>query len=103
MLLVQYLLLRACLRTQNSLLILYMSEFSRLWASLDGAGSQCGTDGSFRRRFNASYNDRDAAARRISEYVGAFDSAMKRFFALLDDPDSAKAEVVKIHSAMRSV
>lgn len=94
---------RAGLRTQNSLLVLYMSEFSRLWASLDGAESSCGADGSFRRRFVGSYSDRDAAARRISEYVGAFDGAMKAYFALLSDPAAAEAEVRKIHSDIKSI
>ena len=42
----------------------------------------------------------DAAARRISAYVGSFDSALKRYFALLDDPAAAESEVRRIYGEL---
>ena len=92
---------RAGLRTQNELLVLYIGAFFRLWASLDGAECHCDRDGSFRRTFHGSYgSDTDAAARRISAYVGSFDSALKRYFALLDDPAAAESEVRRIYGEL---
>ena len=74
-----------------------------IWASLDGAECQCDRDGSFRRTFHGSYgSDTDAAARRISAYVGSFDSALKRYFALLDDPAAAESEVRRINGEQKS-
>lgn len=93
---------RAYLRTQNTLLLLYMNAFFRLWTSLDGAGSRCGEDGSFSRRFVriTAKDDPQKTAERISEYVGAFDGAMKAYFASLDDAAAAEAEVRKIHGSL---
>ena len=72
-----------------------------LRSSLDGAECQCDRDGSFRRTFHGSYgSDTDAAARRISAYVGSFDSALKRYFALLDDPAAAESEVRRIYGEL---
>lgn len=95
---------RAYLRTQNSLLLLYMTAFFRLWASLDGPGSRCGEDGSFSRRFThaASARSTTEAAEKISEYVGAFDEAMKAYFARLDDPRAAEQRVRQIHSVLEN-
>ena len=95
---------RAYLRTQNTLLLLYMNAFFRLWTSLDGAGSRCGEDGSFSRRFAriTAKDDPQKTAERISEYVGAFDSAMKAYFASLDDAATAEAEVRRIHGSLKT-
>lgn len=95
---------RAYLRTQNSLLLLYMTAYFRLWASLDGPGSRCLEDGSFSRRFShgRAAGDAQAAAELISRYVGAFDEAMKTYFALLDDPAAAEQSVRRLHADMRA-
>ena len=42
------------------------------------------------------------AAEKISEYVGAFDEAMKAYFARLDDPRAAEQRVRQIHSVLEN-
>lgn len=90
---------RAGLRTQNALLMLYMSAFCRLWASLDGGDCRCGEDGSFVRCFGRAGGGSEAEARLISDYVGRFDEALKAYFSFLDSPRDADAAVRRIAGA----
>lgn len=91
---------RAYLRSQNALLLLYMNEFFRIWAVLDGAGSSCGADGSFCRRFSRGAESADRTAERIFEYVSALDEAMKGYLSMEDDPAAAEAYVRRIHARL---
>lgn len=88
---------RAGLRTQNALLILYMTAFCRLWASLDGGECQCGEDGSFVRRFGRIGGGPDEEAEMIAGYVGRFDEALKAYFSNLGDPAAAETTVREIY------
>ncbi len=93
---------RAGLRTQNSLLILYMNAFCRLWASLDGGDCRCGEDGGFVRRFGRVSGGSEAEAQLISDYVGRFDEALKAYFSHLDSPREADAAVRRIAGARQA-
>ena len=100
--------LRAGLRTQNSSLILYLMQFFKLWAKIESSylpGCEYAiADGKFRRRLSLRIPEGtevrisgEALAGLVSDYVQAFDRALKAFFYNLDAPNQAVREVEQIY------
>jgi len=91
--------LRVSMRTQNSLLIEYVTDFFRLWTRIEEAhiGMQsCSIEnGRYSRKFSlperADKNgekgtDSEYLGELIAEYISMFDAALKLYFKNLDDP-----------------
>jgi len=96
--------LRVSLRTQSSTLLGYMMQFYGLWIRAElSCRPNCEylTDGGRmlvrKLRLNSRVDphtlDSAALARMISDYIAAFDSAMKVYFYYVANPDRAAAEV----------
>ena len=101
--------LRAALRTQNETLIRDTNRFYSVWMSLeqrhDGIADSSKEAGRFRRKLRKTSSEKplgaDEIAQMISDYVRAFDGAMKTFFANLDDLAAAEQEVSDIYLLYR--
>ena len=96
--------LRVSMRTQNSTLRLYVLQFFKLWMRLERSyrvGADCAVeDGKFYKKLQTPQDTQPTAemwADAISEYVGAFDEAMKAFFYQIDHPAAAAAKVEQIY------
>lgn len=98
--------LRVSLRSQNSSLLLYLTQFFRLWMKLESAylpQTRYQTeDGRMTRTLRPSAVVRDANAETLtsetlgellSAYIALFDRALKCFFYHLDTPTAAAAEI----------
>lgn len=96
--------LRVSLRTQNETLILYMTEFYRLWAKIEAAFRgeiPCvAVDGKYTRKLmllNRSGAREIDLGRVLASYINAFDRALKAFFYHLEEPIERAAEVERIY------
>ncbi len=96
--------LRVSLRTQNAGLILYMTEFYRLWAKIEAAYRgeiPCAAiDGKYSRKLilhNRGGISEFDLGHVIAAYIDAFDRALKVFFYYLDNPKQGAIETEKIY------
>ncbi len=96
--------LRVSMRTQNAGLILYMMQFYRLWAKIEGAYRPeipwAAADGKYSRKLalqNLSGVQAFDLGRVIAAYVDAFDRALKAYFYHLESPASATLAVERIY------
>ena len=96
--------LRVSLRTQNEGLILYMTEFYRLWAKIESAYRGeipcAAADGKYTRKLvllNRSGAREIDLGRAIAAYIQAFDRALKSFFYMLENPAQGALEVERIY------
>ena len=97
--------LRVSLRTQNAGLLLYMTQFYRLWDKIErsyrGDVAAAVTDGKYLRRF--VLQDKTGSSREIdigrviAAYIDTFDRALKTFFYHLEAPSKAAAGVESIY------
>ena len=96
--------LRVSLRTQNSGLIAYMTEFYRLWISIEmkyrGNIPFLISDGKYSRKLilytTVSMAEIDLG-RAIAAYIEAFDKALKLFFRYSDFPEQGAAEAEAVY------
>ncbi len=99
--------LRVSLRTQNNTLLLYMTQFYKLWMKIESKylrGCEYSIDGG---RFSRKLRLQESRAtgeignrtlgELISAYISAFDSALKAFFYNLDAPEKAVAETERAY------
>ena len=96
--------LRVSLRTQNAGLILYMTEFYRLWYKIESAyrgAIPCGeSGGKFARKLvlkNLNGIQGFDLGKVIASYVDAFDRALKAYFYHLESPNTARTAVETIY------
>ncbi|MBO5649526.1 MAG: hypothetical protein J6S76_06390 [Clostridia bacterium] len=103
--------LRVSLRSQNSSLLLYLSQFFRLWMGLEAAylpQLDCHMeDGRLTRRLRPTRVHgigpviRELSSESLGDllygYIDAFDRALKSFFYMLDTPAAATAEIERIY------
>ena len=96
--------LRVSLRTQNETLILYMTEFYRLWAKIENAYRgeiPCvAMDGKYTRKLillNRSGAREIDLGCAIAVYINAFDRALKAFFYALENPKQRALAVEQIY------
>ncbi|MDY3845486.1 MAG: hypothetical protein SOZ62_01055 [Eubacteriales bacterium] len=101
--------IRVSMRTQNSTLILAMIEFYRLWTKIEKAHVgdvvvRIDETGRYSREIKPRFKrgaerklDTDTVGRMIAEYISAFDSAMKCFFANINFPNKAIADIEDIY------
>ena len=89
-------LLKVSLRSQSSSLLYYFGAFCSLWHRLEGIPDSCWEEGRFQRplRVRAALPG-ELLGREIVQYVACFDSALKDYFALLDQPEAAASAVVR--------
>ena len=91
--------LKVSLRSQNAHLIAYMMEFYKMFADIECKyvpGTQYSLeDDKFIRRLTlrAGESDAETLGRSIAEYVKAFDSCLKLFFAYVHDMTRAAREI----------
>lgn len=89
--------MRAGLRTQNPTLLLYLSQFFRLWTKLEAnylSGSPRtynAESGRFTRVFLTPQNgfSADSAGQAIADYIALFDTCLKNYFDYLNDAPAA--------------
>ena len=96
--------LRVSLRTQNAGLILYMTEFYRLWSAIETKyrpGIPCAaSDGKYARKLilqNLSDKREIDLGEAIAAYINAFDKALKLFFNYTDFPEKSALEAEVIY------
>ncbi len=96
--------LRVSLRTQNAGLVLYMTQFYRLWAQIEAAyrgDAACmAEDGKYARKLvlkNLNGVQSFDLGKVIASYVDAFDRALKAYFYHLEAPKAAMAAVEDIY------
>ena len=96
--------LRVSLRTQNAGLILYMTEFYRLWSAVEakyrGHIPCAAADGKYSRKLilQSLSNLREIdVGEVIAAYVNAFDKALKTFFRHIQYPEKSALEVDLIY------
>ncbi len=96
--------LRVSMRTQNAGLILYMTQFYRLWTQIERAYREsivaAAADGKYARKLMLvnPYGIKELdLGRVIASYVNAFDRALKSYFELLDAPSAAACAVEEIY------
>lgn len=106
--------LRVSLRTQNSTLIVEMIRFYRLWCELeqDAIGRQkvCIEQEKFSRSLTlqspGGQNEIAVGSEELSEmitdYIRAFDSALKCYFTRLGSPVTALTEISRLYADYRS-
>lgn len=97
--------LRAGLRTQNPTLLLYLSQFFKLWAKLEDA---CLTGPQRAREISGGRYTRilhmpadistDDVGTAIANYVRLFDACLKTFFDCLDDAEGAVSAVQRLYT-----
>ncbi len=96
--------LRVALRTQNSNLLLCIMQFFKLWirieSSYDPTCQFMLEDGRLRRKLVLPV-DKQLGSQELgdllSEYISAFDTALKQFFYLLETPQKAVAAVEEVY------
>ena len=89
--------MRAGLRTQNPTLLLYLSQFFRLWTKLeanylsDPPRTYNAESGRFTRVFLTPQNgfSADSAGQAIADYIALFDTCLKNYFDYLNDAPAA--------------
>ena len=96
--------LRVSLRTQNAGLILYMTEFYRLWSAIEakyrGHIPCAAADGKYSRKLilqNLSSAREIDLGEAIAAYVKAFDTALKVFFCHIQYPEKSALEAEVIY------
>ncbi len=97
--------LKVSLRTQNQSLLLYLTQFYKLWGRLTdhtpGSGSWAAGDGRFiknlRLAAEGNYSEEQLSS-AIVEYISAFDESLRAFFYQLDQPQEAIAQVQQIYN-----
>ena len=96
--------LRVSLRTQNAGLILYMTEFYKLWYKIESAYRgeiPCGeANGKFARKLvlkNLNGVQSFDLGKGIASYVDAFDRALKAYLYHLESPNTARTAVETIY------
>ncbi|MBQ8496583.1 MAG: hypothetical protein IJ489_03900 [Clostridia bacterium] len=96
--------LRVSMRTQNVGLILYMTEFYRIWTKIEAAHrgdiACTAVDGKYSRKLvllNRSGAREIDLGHAIAVYVNTFDQALKTHFYYLENPARAAAEVEAIY------
>jgi metal-responsive CopG/Arc/MetJ family transcriptional regulator len=96
--------LRVSLRTQNAGLVLYMTQFYRLWAQIEtayhGDITCMAADGKYTRKLalkNLNGVQSFDLGRVIASYVDVFDRALKSYFYHLETPKAAAAAVEGIY------
>ena len=96
--------LRVSMRTQNAGLILYMTEFYRLWSSVEaeyrGHIPFAASDGKYTRKLilkNLSGAREIDLGEAIAAYVQAFDQALKAFFCHIQYPEKSARETEIIY------
>ena len=92
--------LRVSLRSQNSALLLYVLQFFKLWARIEqtyiGETDHAIEQNRYLRRFSLREGvkaDNERIGQAIADYIRLLDTAMQRFFSLLDDPAAAIKQV----------
>ncbi len=99
--------LRVSLRTQNNTLLLYMTQFYKLWMKVESRylrDCEYTVDGGrFSRKLRLRGDNiteeigNQTLGELISAYISAFDSALKAFFYNLNDPERAVAETERAY------
>lgn len=97
--------LRIGLRTQNNSLILYLTQFYRLWIKTEAAyrpGCEYLIDGGkltrkLRLDADSPQSAENDAGSLIAAFIMAFDRALKAFFYNLDDPREAALQAGRIY------
>lgn len=96
--------LRVSLRSQNSSLMLYMLQFFKLFTRVEQAyigKTQCAMDDCrYVRKLvlkSTELPPNEAVGQAIAEYIGLFDTCLKEFFSLLDQPAAAVAAVDRLY------
>ncbi len=101
--------LRVSMRTQNSTLLLYLMQFYRAWAAIEGrhiGGVEYRIeDGKLCRKLTVRHNEgalmstvsSNTIGQLIADYIGAFDSAMKAYFYNIEAPERAITEMERIY------
>jgi len=96
--------LRVSLRTQNAGLILYMTEFYRLWSAIETKYrpdvSFIASDGKYARKLvlqNISGAREIDLGEIIAAYINAFDKALKAFFLYIQYPEKGALEAEVIY------
>ena len=97
---------RAQLRTQNPTLLLYLSQFYKLWTKLEdaclhGPRRNCqAAGGRYTRVLRAPRNlTAEQLGEALASYVRLFDSCLKAFFDDLSDADRAVRAVQRTYTA----
>ena len=102
--------LRVSMRTQNSTLLLYLMQFYRAWASIEGRyvrGVEYSIDdGRLCRKLCVKYNagkimntvSSNTIGQLIADYIAVFDKALKAYFYNIEAPEEALEEMDKIYS-----
>ena len=101
--------LRVSLRSQNSTLLLYLTQFFRLWMKIEAAYlpqvRYRAEDGRLMRSLRpmavVQHADADAMSSEtlgelLSAYIALFDTSLKCFFYHLDAPQTAAAEIERM-------
>ena len=104
--------LRVSLRSQNSSLLLYLTQFFRLWMQIESAYLPHTTyhaeNGRLTRSLRPTHIAQNTAADALSSetlgdllyaYIALFDAALKCFFYHLDTPHAAAAEIERMYRA----
>ena len=104
--------LRVSLRSQNSTLLLYLTQFFRLWMQIESAYlpriSYHAEDGRLTRSLRPTAVAQNAKEDVLSSetlgellyaYIALFDRALKCFFYHLDQPTAAAAEIERMYRA----
>ncbi|MBQ1501879.1 MAG: hypothetical protein IIZ45_04610 [Firmicutes bacterium] len=95
--------LKVSLRTQNQSLLLYLTQFYKLWGGLTsrtpGSGDWQAGDGRFVKLLRLTQENvtEDQISAGIVEYISAFDDGLKAFFYALDVPEQAIGRVQEIY------
>lgn len=104
--------LRVSLRSQNSTLLLYLTQFFRLWMKIESAylpqTQYHAEDGRLTRSLRPTAVVQNASAETLtsetlgdllSAYIALFDRALKCFFYHLDTPTVAVSEIERMYRA----
>lgn len=96
--------LRVTMRTQNQSLLLCIMQFFKLWMRIESSyvpGCQYNlSDGRLTRKLMLRMDEEvsgEELGQMLSDYVSAFDGAVKTFFYHLNEPNRAVAEVERIY------
>ena len=99
--------LRVSLRTQNNTLLLYMTQFYKLWMKIESmylrdceysveGGRFCRKLRLREERVSGEIGNK-TLGELISAYISAFDSALKAFFYNIDSPEKAVEETERAY------
>lgn len=102
--------LRVSLRSQNSTLLLYLTQFFRLWMKLESAylprTAYRAEDGRLTRSLRPTAVTQNASEETLSSetlgdllsaYIALFDASLKCFFYHLDAPAAAASEIERMY------